>query len=133
MYNTKTSSLSSIDQTLLKYNEIDYYSTSEAIYALQVKLQEKGCWTPITKVRNSDGTFSDVIIDTEDGIDFKPRVPSGVWDEQMQGDIFGFQVMNGLGQSKQGKCDNDTIHALIGDEYYYNGFYHQMRYNMGVL
>ena len=55
MYTYKTSSLSSIDQTLLKYHEIDYYSTKEAILTLQKKLQQKGCWDDTVKVKDSRG------------------------------------------------------------------------------
>lgn len=128
MYTYKTSSLSAIDQTLMKYREIDYYSTKEAILALQQKLQQKGCWDDTVKETNG----RTVVVPTEDGPDFMKRVPNGVWDHQMKGDIFGFQVMFGLGSSKQGKCDEETIQTLIGDEYEHQGFIHQGRYNMGL-
>ena len=128
MYTYKTSSLSAIDQTLMKYREIDYYSTKEAILALQQKLQQKGCWDDTVKETNG----RTVVINTDDGPDFMKRVPNGVWDHQMKGDIFGFQVMFGLGSSKQGKCDEETIQTLIGDEYEHQGFIHQGRYNMGL-
>lgn len=128
MYTYKTSSLSAIDQTLMKYREIDYYSTKEAILALQQKLQQKGCWDDTVKETNG----RTVVVPTEDGPDFMKRVPNGVWDHQMKGDIFGFQVMFGLGSSKQGKCDEETIQTLIGDEYEHTGFIHQGRYNMGL-
>ena len=125
MYTYKTSSLSSIDQTLLKYHEIDYYSTKEAILALQKKLQQKGCWDDTVKVKDSRGIVKTVIVDTDDGPDFQKREPNGIWDWQMQGDIFSFQVMFGLDGSKQGKCDLETIQALVGDTYEGQGFYHQ--------
>lgn len=125
MYTYKTSSLSAIDQTLLKYHEIDYYSTKEAILALQKKLQQKGCWDDTVKVKDSRGVIKTVIADTDDGPDFKKREPNGIWDWQMQGDIFGFQAMFGLDTSKQGKCDAETIQALVGDTYEGQGFRHQ--------
>ena len=121
IYTYKTSSLSALDQTLLKYREIDYYSTKEAILALQKKLQQKGCWSDIQRDKNGQT----IMVDTSDGPDYKRRVPSGVWDEQMKGDIFDFQVLNGLGSSKQGVCDTETIQALVGDEYYHQGARHQ--------
>lgn len=121
MFENKTSTLSSIDQTLLKYHEIDYYSTKEAILALQQKLQQKGSWDSIARLDNGQP----IIVATDDGPDFKQRVPNGVWDNQMRADIFSFQAMFGLGESKQGKCDLETIQALIGDEYADEGFWDQ--------
>ena len=127
MYDPKTASLSSIDQILVKYDEIDYYSPREAILALQKKLEQKGSWDHYARDENGN----DIIIDTEDGPDFKRREPSGVWDNQMREDIYSFQSMFGLDQSKQGKCDNETIKALIGDEYAEEGFWDQ--FPAGVL
>lgn len=124
MYTYKTSSLSSIDQILMKYHDIDYYSTSEAILALQKKLQQKGCWSDTVK-EQKNGIWYDVIEATDDGPDFKKRTPNGKWDNQMAGDIFSFQVMFGLSSSKQGKCDVETIQTLIGDTYEGQGFRHQ--------
>lgn len=117
MYTYKTSSLSAIDQTLLKYHEIDYYSPKEAILALQKKLQQKGCWDNMARVQDSRGVGKVIIVETDDGPDFKKREPNGIWDWQMKGDIFGFQTTYGLGESKQGKCDTETIQALVGDAY----------------
>lgn len=129
MFNNKTSSLSSVDQTLIKYSEIDYYSPKEAILALQQKLQQKGSWYPYVV----DDKGSIVVIATDDGPDFKPRVPTGVWDNQMKSDIFSFQAMFGLGESKQGKCDKETISALVADSYEYEGFYNQYKSMTGEL
>ena len=124
IFTYKTSSLSSIDQTLMKYREIDYYSTSEAILALQKKLQQKGCWSDTVK-EEKNGVWYDVIEYTDDGPYFKERIPNGKWDNQMKDDIFSFQAMFGLDKSKQGKCDAETIQALIGDTYEGQGFRHQ--------
>ena len=121
MFENKTSSLSSIDQTLLKYHEIDYYSPKEAILALQNKLQQKGSWDSIARLDNGQP----IIIATDDGPSFKQRVPTGVWDNQMRADIFSFQAMFSLSESKQGKCDLETIQALIGDEYADEGLWDQ--------
>ena len=125
MYTYKTSSLSSIDQTLMKYREIDYYSQKEAILALQKKLQQKGCWSDTVKTVDSRGIWHDVIVNTDDGPDFMKREPNGIWDNQMRGDIFSFQVMFGLSSAKQGYCDAETIQTLIGDTYEGQGFRHQ--------
>lgn len=105
----KTSSLSAVDATLLNYLEVDYYSPKEAIYALQVKLQEKGSWT--VKMVNRNGNWV-------------KRYPDGVWDNDMQSDIYSFQERHGMGQ-KQGKCDRDTIEALVQQHYEDTGYYDQ--------
>lgn len=119
MFENKISSLSSIDQTLLKYTEINSNSPTEAILALQKKLQQKGCWDDITK----DDNGHPIIVKTDDGLEAKKREPNGIWDNHMAADIFGFQTSFGLGESKQGKCDLETIQALVGDEYADEGFY----------
>ena len=130
MFNNKTSSLSSIDQTLVKYQEIDYYSPKEAILALQQKLQQKGCWDSFE--RDSNG--QPIIVDTDEGPDFKQRVPTGVWDSRMREDIANFQYSFGLDvASKQGKCDKETISAMIGDDYEDQGFFDYTNREIGIV
>lgn len=124
IYNSKSKSLSVVDQTLLKYREINQFSPKEAIYALQLKLQQKGCWDDTVKEQYTNRTIT---IDTGDGIYFKPRKPNGIWDWQMQWDIFGFQAIYGLNVAKQGKCDLETLQTLTGDTYEAQGFRHQGR------
>lgn len=124
IYEYKVTSLSVLDQTLSKYTEINQFSPKEAILALQKKLKLKGCWDDTVK---DERTFQTVTVNTSDGVYFKERKPTGVWDWQMQGDIFGFQAMWGLNTSKQGKCDLETIQTLTGDTYEAQGFRHQGR------
>ena len=85
--------------TLQQYDEINSSSPTEAILALQIMLSEKGCFRFIQ----------------ENGAWLEDRVPTGVWDEQMNWDIFAFQAMYGLDTKKQGKCDRETILAMLKD------------------
>lgn len=122
VYDPKISSLSSIDQILLKCRvPIDSTSPTEVIKALQLKLQEKGAWSDT--VWHFDGSTWVVVLEDDEPV-AKARIPNGKWDEQMQGDIYSFQAMNGF-SSKQGICDEETIKAMLGNTYEGTGFYHQ--------
>lgn len=122
VYDSKISSLSSIDQILLKCRvPIDSTSPSDVIKALQIKLKDKGSWNDT--VWHFNGRSWDVELEDDEPV-AKARIPNGKWDEQMQGDIFSFQCMHGL-NNKNGECDEETIKALMGDTYDGTGFYHQ--------
>ena len=111
-FTVKTASLSAIDRILVQYQVIDYYSTTEAILALQRKLQQLGYWSDtVQEFRN--GRWYQITESTPDGPVFKKRVPTGRWDDQMQSDIYDFQRDHYM-QAKQGKCDRETITDLIG-------------------
>ena len=120
VYDSKTSSLSSIDQKLLRCRvPVDSTSPSDVIKAVQLKLQEKGCWSDT--VWHFNGARWVVVLDDEGESN---RIPNGKWDEQMQGDIASFQYLNGL-TNKNGICDEETLKAMLGNTYEGNGFYHQ--------
>ena len=111
MFDTKTASLSSIDQLLLKQiHGINNKSPKNVILSLQTKLQELGCWDNVLRDMSKIGQPGII-----DGADLKKRVPSGVWDGQMQYDIFLLQSRLGLNatSNKNGVCDYETIAALI--------------------
>ena len=115
VYSGKTTSLSAQDQLLLKYNLIDKNSPKEVILALQQKLQRYGCWQDIEQVMEN-GRIVDVIVTIDNEPQFKPRVPSGVWDWQMTRDIYRFQDMMQLSHT-DGVVDRETITAMLGDMY----------------
>ncbi|MBR0369695.1 MAG: hypothetical protein IJH63_03085 [Methanobrevibacter sp.] len=120
VYDSKTSSLSSIDQMLLRCRvPVDSTSPTDVIKAVQLKLQERGCWSDT--VWHFNGTQWVVVLDDEGESN---RIPNGKWDEQMQGDIASFQNLNGL-INKNGICDEETLKAMLGNTYEGNGFYHQ--------
>ena len=110
LFNQKTNSLSSKDQILLAYWEINQYSPKSAILALQQKLQDKGCFC--NSVKEFHNGYWEYVFE---GNDTKKRTPNGVWDIQMQEDIYDFQHRAGLDETKQGKCDRETIVALCGE------------------
>ena len=122
----KTSSLSAISQTLLKYTKIDKNSPKEAILALQKALENHGCWMWIA--HENKPPYNAII---ENG-EFKERTPNGIWDWEMEKDIFMFQTMNGLSEKKQGKCDLETIQALVASEDI-DGYRYQQGYNRGIF
>ena len=124
MYSSKTTSLSSQDQVLVKYQIINEKSPKEAILALQQKLQMKACWSD-TVYKWTGSKWQAVVVETSDGPQLKSRIPNGVWDSQMTDDIYSFQIMNGLGGKKQGVCDRETINALLGSTYEGQGYYDQ--------
>ena len=98
-YITKKYGVSSPALTIQNYTTINSSSPKNAILALQILLNEKGCFRLVK----------------ENGAWIEDRKPNGVWDSQMPSDIFVFQAMYGLGEKKQGKCDRETIIALIKD------------------
>lgn len=101
-YTEKTVTLSADDLELLKYQTIDANSPKSAILALQRKLYLHGSFKPYYENN-------------------KARIPNGVWEaDQMVSDIHHFQ-MNFMGTGlKQGRCDRDTINALVNmDNYTY--------------
>ena len=99
-YTEKTVTLSADYLELLKYQKIDANSPTSAILALQRKLDLHGSFKPYYENN-------------------KARYPNGVWESaQMVSDIYHFQMnfMNtGL---KQGRCDRDTINALVNMDNY---------------
>lgn len=99
MYTEKTSSLSSQDLLLLKYNNIDSNSPRDVILVLQQKLLSKGSFRPYDENNQK-------------------RVPNGIWDDRMLMDIFMFQALIMNTEKKQGICDRDTINALINEDNY---------------
>lgn len=109
-YLSKGHSLPAPCLTLQKYTSVDRNSPSEAILALQILLKEKGCFK---LTRENNGWVED-------------RNPNGVWDNQMVQDIYIFQHEYDLGDAKQGKCDRETIIALIKDSINL-GFYDQKK------
>lgn len=113
MYDTKIASLSAPDQLLLKQlNGINAKSPKNVILILQQKLQEESCW--MGRVID-ERTKRSVYLDTADEPTFKPRIPTGIWDWQMQSDIFDLQNKLGLNakSNKNGICDFETITALV--------------------
>ena len=105
MYKQKASTLSAVDSILWKYQLIDENSPKEAILALQQKLEQLGYLTDF--YREGYG----MRLDSEGEI--VPRRPNGVWDSQMQFDIYRFQAAHNIG-FKQGVCDRETIVDFIG-------------------
>lgn len=111
MFDTKTASLSSIDQLLLKQiHGINNKSPKNVILSLQTKLQELGCWDNVLRDTTKMGNPGII-----DGAELKKRVPTGIWDGQMQWDIFMLQNKLGLNatSNKNGVCDYETITTLI--------------------
>jgi hypothetical protein len=112
-YTKKTASLSSVDQVLSQHRSISELSPKNQILALQMKLQELGYWTDTVYTYDKWGVRTVVL---DDDAEPKRRVPNGIWDRDMQNDIFDFQCSVGL-SSKNGKCDRDTITLLVGATY----------------
>lgn len=111
IYTPKTGSLSAIDQLLFQQrNGINNKSPKNIIQVLQEKLESIGFWMNTVK---DEKTKEDIMLSSQDGPYYKPRRPNGVWDWQMQWDLYGFQVKAGLSVSKQGRCDYETVLALI--------------------
>ena len=111
MFDTKTASLSSIDQLLLKQiHGINNKSPKNVILSLQTKLQELGCWDNVLRDTTKMGNPGII-----DGAELKKRVPTGIWDGQMQLDIYMLQNKLGLNATtnKNGVCDYETITTLI--------------------
>ena len=111
VYTERLSSNSAIDSTLLSNNSIDSKSSSSVILALQQKLDSYGCFA---NVKRTNTMPSDVVTDSNG--DPVPRTPNGVWDSQMQFDIFRFQSMAGI-YGHNGVCDRQTILALVSNDY----------------
>lgn len=107
----KVSSLSSMDQKLLQYSKIDETSPEEAIYLLQLKLKQYGCFKNVYTVW--EGNYTHPLLDDEGEI--VPRVPNGKWDSDMIQDIVGFQMMKGV-EKYTGVCDKETITLLVSDK-----------------
>ena len=114
MNNYKLASLSVVDQLLLQQIQITKNSPKTVIYALQCSLRDNGYWIGSVK---DETTKQDVIISTNDGPQFKARVPNGVWDWQMEYDIFRYQSSIMKNTTKNGVCDRDTIESLVGYKY----------------
>ena len=113
MYDTKIASLSAPDQLLLKQlNGINAKSPKNVILTLQRKLQEESCWMGRVIDERTKGS---VYIYPASEPTFKPRIPTGIWDWQMQSDIFDLQNKLGLNakSNKNGICDFETITALV--------------------
>ena len=92
MYEIKTSSLSSLDQLLLKQrNGITDKSSSDIITALQRKLQSVGYWN--YQIDGSKGTHG-----------YWNGLPTALY--RFQSDVMGTV-------DKQGRCDFETITALV--------------------
>lgn len=106
MYSEKQSTLSADDLELLKYQTIDPNSSPSAIIALKRKLQSKGSFQPYNEDYQTLKTSK--------------REIDGIWDGPLGNDIWHFQVyvMGGNNASKQGKCDRDTINALVNSDNY---------------
>lgn len=111
MFDTKIASLSSIDQLLLKQtNGINNKSPKNVILAFQQKLQEQACWDNVLRDTSKMGNPGII-----SGAEFKVRKPQGIWDGQMQYDIYLLQNKLGLNATtnKNGVCDYETITTLI--------------------
>ena len=110
-YTNLTGSASAVDNELSKNDHIDSKSSYAAIMSLQWKLMAYGCFDTVKRTNTMP---SDVVTDSNG--DPVPRVPTGVWDHQMQFDIFRFQSMAGI-YGHNGVCDRQTILALVSNDY----------------